>query len=104
MATVSATKDEIKPDVRELANIAIADKISRHTIKDYLNLAEMHYKEALEERLRQDLLISDITGINKVTSKFADKLLFVLSKYQQNEERRLIVHCISLMVDQASKN
>jgi hypothetical protein len=102
MATVSATKDSIKTDVRELANIATEDKISRQTIKDYHSLAEIHYKEALEDRLKHDLLISDITDINRV-SRFVDKLLFVLSRYQQNEERTLILHCVYLMVEDSTK-
>jgi hypothetical protein len=102
MATVSATKDSIKTDVRGLANIATEDKISRQTIKDYHSLAEIHYKEALEDRLKHDLLISDITDINRV-SRFVDKLLFVLSRYQQNEERTLILHCVYLMVEDSTK-
>jgi hypothetical protein len=102
MATVSATKDSIKTDVRGLANIATEDKISRQTIKDYHSVAEIHYKEALEDRLKHDLLISDITDINRV-SRFVDKLLFVLSRYQQNEERTLILHCVYLMVEDSTK-
>ena len=104
MATIGATKDDIKTDVRELAAIAIEDKISKDTIKNYRGLAEIHYKDMLEERLKHDLIVSDITGINGGASKrFADKLLSVLSKYQQNEERRLILQCINLMVEDTTK-
>ena len=104
MATIGATKDDIKTDVRELAAIAIEDKISKDTIKNYRALAEIHYKDTLEERLKHDLEVSDITGINGgISKRFVDKLLFVLSKYQQNEERRLILQCINLMVEDAIK-
>ena len=104
MATIGVSKDDIKTDVRELATIAIEDKISKDTIKGYHGLAEIHYKDTLEKRLTHDLEVSDITGIRVGASKrFADKLLFVLSKYQQNEERKLIVQCINLMVEHAPK-
>jgi hypothetical protein len=72
-------------------------------VRHYVSFAEIHYKDMLEETLKDDLIISDITGINRVSSRFADKLLFVLSKYQQNEGRRLILRCVDLMVDHASK-
>src|SRR5919197_4019257 len=104
MATIGATKDDIKTDVRELAAIAIEDKISKDTIKNYRRLAEIHYKDMLEERLKHDLEVADITGINGgVSKRFVDKLLYVLLKYQQNEERRLILQCIYLMVEDATK-
>ena len=56
-----------------------------------------------EKQLKHDLAVSDITGINQVSKRFVDKLLFVLLKYEQYEERRLIFRCISLMADQARK-
>jgi hypothetical protein len=89
MATIGATKDDVKTDVRELAAIAIEDKISKDTIKSYRGLAEIHYKDMLEERLKYDLVVSDITGINGVSKRFVDKLLFVLSKYQQNKKTKI---------------
>ncbi|MFL6320254.1 MAG: hypothetical protein ACJ72Q_07255 [Nitrososphaeraceae archaeon] len=103
MATIGATKDDIKTDVRELAAIAVEDKIPKDIIKNYRGLAEIHYKDMFEERLKHDLVVSDITGINGVSKRFVDKLLFILSKYQQNEERRLILQCINLMVEDATK-
>jgi hypothetical protein len=99
MATVSTTRDDLKTDVRELASIAIEDKVSRYIVRAHLGLSEIRYRNMLEERLKRDLIVSDITGINRVTNRFADKLLCVLSKYPQNEERRLILWCVSLMID-----
>jgi hypothetical protein len=52
-----------------LAAIAIEDKISKDTIKNYRSLAEIHYKDMLEERLKHDLEVSDITGISGGVSK-----------------------------------
>ena len=87
MTTIGVTKDDIRTDVRELAAIAIEDKISKDTIKNYRSLAEIHYKDMLEERLKHDLEVSDITGINGgVSKRFVDKLLFILSTCQQNED------------------
>jgi hypothetical protein len=104
MATIGATKDDIKTDVRELVAIAIEDKISKDAIKSYSTLAWIHRQTMLEERLKHDLEVSDITGVNGVSKRFVEKLLFVLSKCQQNEERRLILQCIILMVEDATKN
>jgi hypothetical protein len=87
MTTIGVTKDDIRTDVRELAAIAIEDKISKDTIKNYRSLAEIHYKDMLEERLKYDFEVSDITGINGgVSKRFVDKLLFILSTCQQNED------------------
>jgi hypothetical protein len=60
----------------------------------YLGFADIHYEDLLEDKLKSDLVISDITGINRVSSRFADRLRFVFSKYQRNEERKLILYCI----------
>ena len=103
MATINETKDSIKTDVRELANIAIEDKISKYMIKRYRSFADIHYKDTLEEILKHDLAVSNITGINEVSKRFSEKLLSVLSKYQENEERKLIFQCINLIVDHESK-
>ena len=104
MATIGATKDDIKTDVRELAAIAIEDKISKDRIKSYHGLAEIHYKDMLEERLKYDLVVSDIAGINGgVSKRFVDKLLFVLSKYQQNKKRRSILQSVYLMAEDTTK-
>jgi hypothetical protein len=70
------------------------DKVSTDMIRHYLSFAEIHYKDMLEETLKDDLIISDITGINRVSSRFVDK---------QNQERKLILKCLDLMVDHASK-
>ena len=50
MATVSTIKDDIKTDVREVATIAIYDKISKDTIKDYCYMYPAKYKDSLESR------------------------------------------------------
>ncbi|MBV9668676.1 MAG: hypothetical protein JO327_11175 [Nitrososphaeraceae archaeon] len=98
--TVSATND-IKADVRELAHIAIEDKASKDNIGRYADFYKIEHKDLLEKQLKHDLVVSDITGINQVSKRFADKLLFVLSKYQHDGERNLIFKCIYMMVDQA---
>ncbi len=51
----------------------------------------------LQRRLEHELQVSYITGINRVSKRFADKLLSVLSKYNQDEDRRLIIECMDLM-------
>lgn len=87
MATVIAT-DNLKKDVRELAVIAIEDGSYRDTIRQYSQFYEIKHRELLEKRLEHDLIVSDITGINRISSRFAEKLLSVLSKYNQYEELR----------------
>jgi hypothetical protein len=103
MATVSTTKDDIKTDVRELAAIAIEGKISKDTIKDYRYMYPATYKDSLESRLKHDLLISDIAEINRVSKRFVDKLLSVISKYQEDKERSLVLGCLYLKVEDVTK-
>jgi hypothetical protein len=99
MATINTTRDDIKADVRELAAIALEDNISKDMIERYRTFHESRYQVKLEEILKYDLLVSNITGIRQVSSRFADKLLSVLSKYQSDEDRKLIFYCVYLMRD-----
>ena len=39
-----------------------------------------------------------IAGIDRISRRFADKLLFILSKYDRGEDRKLIFECVNLMV------
>jgi hypothetical protein len=57
----------------------------------------------LQRKLQHELQVSYITGIDRISKRFADKLLFVLSKYDQDEDRRLIFECIDLMVSKARR-
>jgi hypothetical protein len=106
MATVSSTttQDEIKKDVWELAVTALEDEISKHKIEYYRSWSELKHKDRLEEILKRDLMVSYITHIYQVSSRFVDKLLSVLPKYQHDEERRLIFHCVYLIVDEAERD
>ena len=38
-----------------------------------------------------------------MSRRFADKLLSVLSKYDEDEDRRLIIQCINLTVSKARR-
>ncbi len=44
-----------------------------------------------------------ITGIDRIPRRFADKLLFILSKYDRAEDRKLIFECVNLMVTKARR-
>ena len=46
-------------------------------------------------------LISYVTGFHRISKSFVDKLLSVLSKYDHDEDRRLIFECIGLIVTKA---
>jgi hypothetical protein len=81
--------------------LAIEDGSSRDSIRQYGQFYEIKHRELLENRLEHDLMVSDITGINRISGRFVEKLLSVLSKYNQDEERRLIFECIGLMVNRA---
>jgi hypothetical protein len=54
MATVSATKDDIKSDVKELVDIVVEDAISQERIDEYSGFAEIKRKDMLQWKL--DLL------------------------------------------------
>ena len=41
----------------------------------------------------------EITGINTISKKFADKLLSILSRYEFNKEKRIILECIEIILD-----
>lgn len=97
MATVSTMRDDIKADVKELVDIVIEDKIFKEKIEEYRYYADITRKAKLQQKLEHELQVSYITDINRISKRFADKLLSVLSKYNQDEDRRLIFECIDLM-------
>ena len=99
MATTIST-ESIKRDVEQLANIAIEDRISKDTIRKYHKIiGKPSLNENLTEVIEHDIAISEITGINTISKKFADKLLSILSKYEFNKEKRIILECIEIMLD-----
>ena len=99
MATTISTEN-IKRDVEQLANIAIEDRISKDTIRKYHKIiGKPGLNENLAEVIEHDITISEITGINTISKKFADKLLSILSKYEFNKEKRIILECIEIMLD-----
>ena len=70
MSKVGMVSDELKRDVREVAAIAIEDKIS-NKIDFYRGLDRNRLKPEIE----CDPITSDITGINQVSKRFADELV-----------------------------
>jgi uncharacterized protein (UPF0333 family) len=99
MATTIST-ESIKRDVEQLANIAIEDRISKDTVRKYHKIIDKPgLKGNLTEVIEHDITISEITGTNTISKKFADKLLSILSKYEFNKEKRIIVECIEIMLD-----
>ena len=90
MATASTTKDDIKSDVKELVDIVIVDNISLQRIDEYGSFADKRRNEMLKRKLEHELDVSYITGFHRISKSFVDKLLPVLSKYDHDEDRRLI--------------
>ena len=44
-----------------------------------------------------------ITDIHIISKRFADKLFSVLSRYDEDEDRRLIIQCIDLTVSKTTR-
>jgi hypothetical protein len=104
MAIANTTEDkDIKSDVKELVDVVIEDRISRERTDEYREFANLKQKDLLQWKLEHDLRISYITGIHRVSKRFADKLLLVLAKYNRDEDRRLIFECMDLMVSKAKR-
>lgn len=55
----------------------------------------------LKRKLEHELDVSYVTGFHRISKSFVDKLLSVLSKYDHDEDRRLIFECIGLIVTKA---
>jgi hypothetical protein len=85
------------------SSLSTKPKISEKRINEYRSLADKRHRSMLERRLERDLQISYITDIGMISKRFVDKLLSVLSKYDQDEDRRLIIICIDLMVSKARR-
>jgi hypothetical protein len=86
-----------------LVDIVIAGKISIKRIIEHHSLVEKRYRSMLQLRLEQELRIAYITDIDIISKRFVDKLLSVLSKYYEDEDRKLIIKCIDLMVSKARR-
>ena len=92
MATISTTKDYIETDVKELMDIAIEDQISLTGIDRYSDCADKAHDKILKSRLEYDLDVSYITGIDRISKRFVERLS-ILSKYDHDEDRKLIFEC-----------
>jgi hypothetical protein len=103
MINTGSKDDDIKADVKELVDIVIADKISLKRIIEYRSLIDKRYRTMLQRRLERELKMSYIMDIHIISKRFADKLLSVLSKYEEDEDRRLIIQCVNLMVTKANR-
>ena len=103
MATVSTMRNDIKADVKELVDIVIEDQISLKRIDTYSSYGEKRRDKMLKWRLEHDLDVSYITGIDRISKRLADKLLSILSKYDRDEDRKLIFECMNLMVTKARR-
>jgi hypothetical protein len=103
MINTGSKDDDIKADVKELVDIVIADKISLKRIIEYRSLINKRYRTMLQRRLERELKMSYIMDIHIISKRFADKLLSVLSKYEEDEDRRLIIQCVNLMVTKANR-
>jgi hypothetical protein len=103
MATAWKTSDDIKRDIRELAAIAIEDKISKNKIDYYrrelLDYSRPDLEDRIRSRLQYDLTVSYITGINQMSKRFGDKLLSVITTYRVTLDPNLILDCVYLMVE-----
>lgn len=82
-------------------DIVIKDQISLKRLDTYSSYADKRPDKILKWRLEHDLSVSYITGIDRISNRFADNCLSILSKYDQDEDRRLIFECVNLMVTKA---
>jgi hypothetical protein len=114
MATAYAT-EEIKEDVYDLIKVIREDNISSrkvcHVFKLLFNLetdmAPKTLERALDRRLKhikeyldQELAASDILGQTLVSKRFAEKIVSVVSKYQNRpEDLKLLRYCITLVLE-----
>ena len=101
MALVHA-KEEVKMDVMELVDIIIEDNISKDKVS-WIYETIHHFKnptvlEFVEEGFRHDLMVSEITGVNRPSHKFADKIISLLSKYEQ-KELQLLFECALVLLN-----
>lgn len=106
MATVYAA-EEIKKDVEEFTKIAIEDKISKiqihnvfHPIRSsYVNhwSTEKLLKE-VKEYSDREIAASEIIGRTIISKRFAEKILFIISKYHQRpHDLKLLIHTAMLL-------
>jgi hypothetical protein len=85
-------------------DIAIEDQISLTGIDKYSEYADKAHDKMLKSRLEYDLDVSYITGIDRISKRFVDKLLSILSKYDHDEDRKLIFECVYLMVNKTRRD
>jgi wyosine [tRNA(Phe)-imidazoG37] synthetase (radical SAM superfamily) len=104
--------EEIKKDVEEFTKIAIEDKISKiqihnvfHPIRSsYVNhwSTEKLLKE-VKEYSDREIAASEIIGRTIISKRFAEKILFIISKYiiskyhQRPHDLKLLIHTAMLL-------
>jgi hypothetical protein len=114
MATVYAT-DEIKEDVNDLIKVIREDNISSRKVfhifellsKLKTDMTPKTFERAMDSRLKhikdyldRELAASDILGETLVSKRFAEKIVSVVSKYQNRpEDLKLLGYCIMLFFE-----
>jgi hypothetical protein len=53
--------------------------------------------------MEHDILMGDITGVNTISRRFANKLVSIISKYEFQSEKKLILECVEILLDKAAK-
>jgi hypothetical protein len=102
MSSQISTED-LKNDVEELAIIAIEDRVSSERIHAYTHIRDIKYSEDLQSSMEHDILMGDIAGINTISRRFANKLVSIVSKYEFQREKKLILECVELLLDKEAK-
>ena len=95
--------EDLKNDVEELASIATEDRISRERIHAYTHIRDIKYSEDLQSIMEHDILMGDITGVNTISRRFANKLVSIISKYEFQSEKKLILECVEILLDKGAK-
>jgi hypothetical protein len=82
--------EEIKKDVQEFVEIAIEDKISKVEVYNIFHPIKWSFvnhwsKEKLLEEVKEysdrEIVASEIIGRTIISKRFAEKILFIISKY-----------------------
>jgi hypothetical protein len=77
----TATTEEIKKDVEDLANIVIEDKIPVNEISMIYQQSAQGGPQNIEPHLKHTIIVSDIIVGNIISRRFVDKVLFLFGKY-----------------------
>ncbi|MFL6320255.1 MAG: hypothetical protein ACJ72Q_07260 [Nitrososphaeraceae archaeon] len=93
----NAGKRRDKKDVRDLTRIVIEDGIAPNEIDSLFSY--IHHNQTLDsirQRLDYKIVVSNIIDRKIVSKRFADKVIFLFSKYQK-EELKLIMNYSKLI-------